>query len=75
VASTFVLFWLGACFSPIGGDVLCEVSKKMGGQVKELVVSVKCVARNALFANRANLRTDVALFRGEMKLTLENMVE
>jgi hypothetical protein len=70
-----LLFWLGSCFFPIGGDVLVKVSKKMGEQMKELVVSVKRLARSALFANRTNLRTDVSLVRGRVELTLKNMIE
>jgi hypothetical protein len=65
-----VLLWLGACFSRVGGDVLDEISKSIGRQVKDMVASIKCLARHALYSNCANIRTDVSLFRIKMKLTL-----
>jgi hypothetical protein len=42
--------------------------------MKDMVISIKRLARHALYSNHTNIRKDVSLFRSKMMLTLKNMV-
>jgi hypothetical protein len=53
---------MGVYFSPIGGGVLKTVSEKIGRKMKDVVVSVKYVARKAFYSNIAALRSLPAFF-------------
>jgi hypothetical protein len=55
--------------------VRLETYTKISVTMKEAVVSIELLARNALFANVTNLRGDALLFRSKVQVAFENMIE